>query len=79
MGTYLGNYINEGLGIVSRELPDPLNLDVVREDRGDQRDAVVYGKGMTDQVLPSRVLAAYEEPCQVKKCTIVGTNKKPTA
>ena len=61
MGVYLVYHINKVLGIVPSELPDPLDLVVIREDRCDQRDAAVYGKGMTGQLLPRWMFAGCEK------------------
>ena len=62
MATYHVYCVDEGLRIVPRELSGHLNLIVVREDHRDQRDALVRGEGMTDQLFPGRDFTAYEEP-----------------
>ena len=61
MGTHLLYQINKILGIISREVFDHLNLDVVRINCLYQRDAVMRGEGAADQLFPDRVSAAHEK------------------
>ena len=61
MWTYPGYHINKGLGIVFGELHDRPNLIAVGEHFRDQRDTLVRGEGMRDQLLPGWVFAACEK------------------
>ena len=65
MGACLVYYINKDLRIVSGELSNRLDLVVVQEDRRDQRDTLIHGKGMTDQPFPGRDFAVHEEPVKL--------------
>ena len=61
METRLVYHINKGLGIVSTEMPDDLDLIKVRKNGFDQRDALVSGKCGTDQLFPSWRTAVHVE------------------
>ena len=61
MGIYLLYQIDKMLGIIPREVFDHLDLDIIRIDCLDQRDAVMSGEGMTDQLFPDRMFAAHEK------------------
>ena len=61
METHLVYHVNKGLGIVSTEMPDYLDLIMVRKNGFDQRDALVKGKCRTDQLFPGWRAAVHEE------------------
>ena len=61
MNTYLVYHVNKGLGIISREMSDHLNLITVREDGRYQRSAFVHRKGIADQPFPSGKIATHED------------------
>ena len=56
-GGHLVYHIDKVLGIVPRELSDPPDLIAIREDCSNQRDAAVYGKGITNQLFPRWMFA----------------------
>ena len=58
--TYLIYNVDESLGIIPREVSDHLNLITIREDCRDQRDALVCGEGVTDQLFPSWDFTVHE-------------------
>ena len=60
-GTHLIYQVDKGLGVLSRETFDNLNLIIVREDGRYQGDALVHGKGIVDQQLPGWRVAVYEK------------------
>ena len=75
--TYLVHCINEDLSIVPREFSDYLNLITVREDRHDQGDLFVRGKGTTDQPFPGWDFTT-RGPSQVNECMIIEMSERPT-
>jgi len=54
-------YGNKGLGIVPGELHKHLSLTGVGEDFRDQRGALIFGEGRTEQLLPEWILATREK------------------
>ena len=52
--------VDESLGIIPGEVSDHLDLTTIREDCRDQRDALVCGEGVTDQLFPSWDFTAHE-------------------
>ena len=61
MRTCLIYCIDEGLGIISREVFDHLDLIGVREDGRYQTNTLVYGKGISDQPFPSGNVTTRED------------------
>jgi len=59
VGTYLVYLVDNGLGIISGEVLDHLDLITVREDRRDQGDTLVRGEGIAGQPFPCCVVAAH--------------------
>ena len=50
--TYLVDYVNKVLGILSREMNDRFNLVIAREDGRYQRDVLMNREGIVDQSFP---------------------------
>jgi hypothetical protein len=50
--TYLVDYVDKVLGILSREMYDRFNLVIAREDGRYQRDALMGREGIIDQSFP---------------------------
>jgi hypothetical protein len=46
---YLVYHVDKGLGVVSTEISNHLDLIMIREDGRYQRDAITCGKGIADQ------------------------------
>ena len=61
MGTCLVYNIDEGLGVIPREICNHLGLIMVCENCRDQRNALVRCEGTVDQLFPGRTFAAYEK------------------
>ena len=61
MGTYLVYHVDKGLAVIPREVSNHLNLNVVREDRCDQRDALICGESTAGQPFPGWKFTACEE------------------
>lgn len=55
METYRVYRVNKGLGVISGEISDRLGRIMIGENGHYQRDALVRGKGITDQLLPGRM------------------------
>jgi hypothetical protein len=47
-GTYLVYHVDKGLGIVSTEISNRLDLIMIQEDGRYQRDAIMCGKAVAD-------------------------------
>jgi hypothetical protein len=60
--TYLVYYVDEFLGILSREMLDHLYLIIAREDGHYQRGALVRRKGIIDQPFPGWRVTTDEDP-----------------
>jgi hypothetical protein len=59
--SYLIYCINKGLSIVTIEASDHLYLSTIREDRCDQGNALMRGKGMGNQLFPSWNVTVHEK------------------
>ena len=64
MGAYLVHHINKGMGIVSGDIFDRIDLVITGEYRRDQRDALGRGEGVTDQPFPGWIFTAHEKAVQ---------------
>ena len=60
-GTYPLYQIDKVLGIIPRKVFDHPDLDIVREDHRDQRDAVVDCEGIIDQLFPDWMFTAQDK------------------
>jgi hypothetical protein len=68
--TNLIYHINKLLGIVPDKIFDHLDLNIVRKDCCDQRDALGHGESVTDQPFPGWIFAAHEK-------AVESTNARP--
>ena len=59
-GYYLIYHIDEGLGIVSRKVPNRFNFVAVGKNVRDQRDPIFQSGRMVNQALPCRRAAVHE-------------------
>ena len=60
-GTHFVYQVDKGLGIISREAFDRLHLIAIREDGRYQGDALVRGRGRTNQSFPEWRVTAHEK------------------
>jgi len=72
---HLVHRINESLGIVSREISDHLNLITIGEDGCQQRDALVCGKGVADQLFPGWRVTTVEDTVKLTIVGIIGNSR----
>jgi len=77
MGVYLIYHINEALCIIPRETFDYGGLTVVREDGCYEGGALVYGKGVADQLFPGQGVTVQSHG-QTNRYTIVRIIEKLT-
>jgi len=59
-GTYFVCYTNQALGIISGKVPNHFGLVVVREDHCDQRNALIRGDSIADQLFPGWIFTVRE-------------------
>lgn len=76
--TYLGYHINKDLGVVSRQVPDHLNLIAIREDPCNQGNSLVRGEGTANQPFPCWAFTSNEKTVESTNARLLERMKKPT-